>query len=290
MRENMTEELRERIAEAQMVLVGIGKEMEESFSGLSDDPFYQKLMCQAEKAAQEEKEYLALQQYIKLHYLRHHADRSRLEAYKGLADLLKGKNYFVVSLCTDDLIFSAGLDEARIVTPCGGYRALQCMETDQTSQPLCQTDQESLVVQEEVWKQVMDELDRCDGELDRVDFPVCAECSHILAFNQIETPGYREEGYLLQWAKYKQWLQGTLNRELCVLELGAGMEYPMVIRFPFEKIVFFNRKAFLFRVHSRLYQMTEELKGRGVSIKSDPIHFFVGIRRGGKCSDNDYRL
>ncbi len=275
MGEKMTEELRERIDKAQMVLVGIGKEMEESFLGLSDDPFYQRLICQAERVAQDEKERLALQQYIKLHYLRHHADRNRLDAYKSLAELLKGKNYFVVSLCTDDLIFSSGLDESRIVAPCGGYRALQCMETDQQSQPLCRTDQESLVVQEEVWKQVMDDLDGCDGELDRVDFPVCAECSHILAFNQIETPGYREEGYLSQWAKYKQWLQGTLNRKLCVLELGVGMEYPMVIRFPFEKIVFFNQNAFLFRVHSRLYQMTEELKGRGASIKSDPVRFLV---------------
>lgn len=275
MRGRMTEELQERIAGAQMVLVGIGKEMEDPAAGLSEDPFYRKLMRRAEEEAEGENELLALQQYIRLHYLRRHADSDRRNAYQRLSGLLKDKNYFVVSLCTDDLIFSSGLEAGRIVTPCGGFRALQCMETDQESRPLCRTDQEPLVVCEEVWNQVMDDLDRCEGEIDKVDFPVCAECCHLLAFNQIETPGYREEGYLSQWSKYKQWLQGTLNRELCVLELGAGMEYPMVIRFPFEKIVFFNQKASFFRVHSRLYQMTEELKGRGISVKADPVRFLL---------------
>ena len=59
------------------------------------------------------------------------------------------------------------------------------------------------------------------------------------------------------------------------MELGAGMEYPSVIRFPFEKVVYFNRKAYLYRIHSRLYQLTEELKGRGTSVKEDPLTFHL---------------
>lgn len=92
-------------------------------------------------------------------------------------------------------------------------------------------------------------------------------------FNRIDTPGYKEEGYLPQWEKYTKWLQGTLNRKLCILELGAGMEYPTVIRFPFEKVAYFNQKARFYRVHSRLYQMTAELKEKGVSIQANPEEF-----------------
>ena len=51
------------------------------------------------------------------------------------------------------------------------------------------------------------------------------------------------------------------------------MEYPTVIRFPFEKVAYFNQKARFYRVHSRLYQMTAELKEKGVSIQANPEDF-----------------
>ena len=267
----MTEELLKQLSEAQMVLVGIGREMEAETDEMEKNPFYASLLHQAEASMPDARERLAVKQYLRLHYLRHHRDTARLNAYEQLAGMLAGKNYFLVSLCTDDLIFETDLNRDRIVTPCGGYRALQCMETDSEGNPLCVTDQEPLVTDERVWNQTLEEIDRCGGDLSRVDFPVCAECCHMLAFNQIGTPGYREEGYLPWWEKYMRWLQGTLNHRVCVLELGVGMEYPGVIRFPFEKVVFFNQKASFFRVHSRLWQMTEELKDRGISIKENPV-------------------
>ena len=76
-----------------------------------------------------------------------------------------------------------------------------------------------------------------------------------------------------QWDKYKKWLQGTVNRNVCILELGVGMKYPTVIRWPFEKITFFNNKAKLFRVHSRLYQITEEIKEKSYGLCQKPEDF-----------------
>ena len=45
-----------------------------------------------------------------------------LKAYGYLAGMLDGKNYFVVTLNTDDLIFDSGLHAKRIVAPCGSER------------------------------------------------------------------------------------------------------------------------------------------------------------------------
>ena len=42
-----------------------------------------------------------------------------MEAYRKLADLLKGKNYFLLTVNTDDLIFESAIDSERIVAPCG---------------------------------------------------------------------------------------------------------------------------------------------------------------------------
>ena len=62
-----------------------------------------------------------------------------------------------------------------------------------------------------------------------------------------------------------------MNHKLLVLELGVGMQFPSVIRWPFEKVVFFNQKAFLCRVNEKLYQLTEELAGKGCGISMNAI-------------------
>ena len=96
-----------------------------------------------------------------------------------------------------------------------------------------------------------------------------------LIFNNILSEGYVEEEYLEQWEKYMKWLQGTVNRKLCVLELGVGMLYPTVIRWPFEKVVYFNQKSNIFRIHSKLYQLTEEIKDRGYKNRKKPMDFLI---------------
>ena len=100
-------------------------------------------------------------------------------------------------------------------------------------------------------------------------------CGQKLRFNQLGVSKYAEEGYLKQWDVYTKWLQGTVNKKLCVLELGAGLEYPKIIRFPFEKIVFYNQKAFMYRIHPLIYQLGEEIGNRGIGIKEDPIDFLI---------------
>lgn len=76
-----------------------------------------------------------------------------------------------------------------------------------------------------------------------------------------------------KWNKYNKWITLTLNHSLCVLELGVGLKYPTVVRFPFEKIVFVNNKAVMIRVNRKLYQSTEELKDKCIGIKADPIDY-----------------
>ncbi len=315
----MYTEFLDKLDEAQMVLAGIGKEMEEDFSGMEKDSFYQAAI---KEAGDEELD--ALLPYLRLHYIKRHGNPRLQEAYGRLAELLAGKNYFVVTLCTDDYIYGAGLDEGRIVAPCGGYRAMQCSRVDETGEPSCQAASGPLATDPCLWESVLEELDRAyaewkdgihgdsphlreaseqltgdtfhgnpfpgkkfpgnsfPGGLSGLKYPVCGECGKPLSFNQMGVPGYREEGYLPQWERYTKWLQGTLNRKLCLLELGAGMEYPSVIRFPFEKVAFFNQKAHLFRVHSRLYQLTEELKGKGTAVKEDPVSFLEKCGRDGQ--------
>lgn len=199
----MLEQIRQSIEQAQMVLVGIGTEFAVKEEA-QEDPFFTELS----KTAQTDPAAAALLAFHKSQKKVGGCEKEQVQkAYEVLADLLKDKNYFVISLCEDGLLEQAGLKENRILTPAKEGEE----ETDSGVYP---TD---------------------------------------------------------SWETYTKWLQGTLNRNLVILELGVGMELPQLIRFPFEKVAYFNQKSCLYRVHSHLYQMTEEIKERGYSVPMHPV-------------------
>ncbi len=81
-----------------------------------------------------------------------------------------------------------------------------------------------------------------------------------------------------RWEHYTKWLQGTLNRQLVLLELGVGFKTPTVIRWPFEKITYFNLKAKLVRVHQTLFQLPKEVQERGQSVQMNAVDFLVELQ------------
>jgi len=100
----------------------------------------------------------------------------------------------------------------------------------------------------------------------------CPKCNEIMHPNVVTDEYYDEKGYLEKWGRYTKWLQGTVNRKLCILELGVGLSYPTVIRWPNEKIVTYNNKAYMFRIHDKLYQLSEGIGERAKSIAKNPMN------------------
>ncbi len=86
----------------------------------------------------------------------------------------------------------------------------------------------------------------------------------------VEEPDNQES-----WDKYLHWLSFTLNQKLCVLELGVGFAHPNLIRFPFEKTVYFNQKARYIRVSEKFPQLSAEIAERGEAVKEDPVTLCV---------------
>lgn len=254
-------DLREKLNQCDMVLVGLGEEFDDR-ERLGQDPQYAGI-CHRLK---EEGVPWLIPAWNEL--CSHRLGEEPLnQALERLAGLLEGRNYFVVSVSTNSRIAGSPWREARLVMPCGTALKKQCSggcrevlrqvtEADRTRL------QEALREAERgssLWR---------EGE---ALLGVCPECGAPLVLNNIYAENYNEGGYLEQWQKYMKWLQGTPNRRLLVLELGVGMDFPTVIRWPFEKAVFFNQKAFLYRVNRRLYQLTEELAGKGCGISQNAI-------------------
>lgn len=255
------QELRERVCDAERVLVGLGEAFQYDWSALLQDDRFQEI----EQEIGEDERYIWVVPFLQMMALRREREERWDRAYRVLGELLEGTNFFVVSLCMDDYVYGAGLDEDRIVTPCGGFRKMQC--DNNCVGELSEIVEESY---EAVWRYYKKEI-----PLAALEEPICKKCGAKLRFNQLGVTRYAEEGYLKQWETYTKWLQGTVNKKICMLELGVGMAYPGIIRFPFEKMVYYNQKAFLYRVHPQLSQMGAEIGSRGRGIAEDPVDFLV---------------
>ncbi len=258
---NIKDILLHKIEDADMVLVGIGEEFNENTMLLENSREYQTFM----QKTKGDSRFQQMLPFLEEIYKKETKSPRIASAYNVLEKLLLNKNYFIISTCMDDFIYDTNLKKEKIVTPCGGYRFLQCEKG--CGQKLYEKNTEML-------ENIMDCLEG-DGGLEEIEIPSCPECGSQLVHNNIKAQHYVEEGYLEAWNMYRKWLQGTINHKLCVIELGVGMKYPGIIRWPFEKMVFLNQKSCMFRIHSKLYQLTEEVKERGHKIKEKPIDFLL---------------
>ena len=197
---------------------------------------------------------------------------SRVKADTGavlekFADILADKNYFIVSVAMNRSIANAPWKAGRLVMPCGTALKLQCAQKcSREPVPLSELDKCLL-------EEIMENLYEGRFRPEKAEgLGICEDCRSPMVLNNVWTgKNYNEKGYLEQWNQYTKWLQGTLNRRVLILELGVGMRFPTVIRFPFEKAAFFNQKAEFCRINEKLYHLTEELKGKGQGISQNAI-------------------
>ncbi len=272
---DILETIREKISEADMVLLGIGEEFQINKEEiLKRSSVYQAFAEEMETFEEEERNFFKNSLYV------FEAEKGsqgpfmeKLEMYNRLHRLIEDKNYFAVTVCKDDAIYFSNFDSRRIVSPCGTGRQMKCkngcqkevFETAKIFQKLnCRL------------LQIYENGGTC-SEI-RQEVPRCRECGAYMEMNFAGTTGYSEKGYEKDWKRYMLWLQGTLNKKICILELGVGFSYPTVIRWPFEKVAVLNEKACFVRVNKKLPQIAKEIKEKSFSVKMDSNDFITELQ------------
>lgn len=226
----IVQKIRESIKQADKVLVGIGNEFDVKWPEEDMNPgqYLGGVKCH---------NYITDNQTLLEHD----------KAYKNIKELLKDKDYAIISLTMDDAIYRVFDREDKLVCPCGGVSFLQCEKGCQKEVVPYQKEKEKLNIK-------------------NIQQPICPHCQAPMVFNNIAAETYVEEGYLPKFEEYKKWLQTTINRKLCILEFGVGLKHPGVIRFAFDKLAYYNMKSEFYRIHESLYQHTAENSDRGISV------------------------
>lgn len=171
-----------------------------------------------------------------------------LDFYNRLSHIIEGKNYFVITTNVDGIINRSKLNPIRVVAPCGSIDRLQCK---------C-LDEEGI-------------SDVPANYYENSTAGICEVCNSMCTPNIFNREYYNESAYIKQWNLYNKWLQGTLNKNLLVIEFGCDFSMASIIRLPFEKIVMINEKSSYYRINNTFPQITAELKDRMTSISRSPF-------------------
>jgi len=184
--------------------------------------------------------------------------------YKKIYDIVKNKNYFVITTNVDDQFYKAGFDNHRIFRVQGSYRFIQCSKA-------CHN---KLYDDKEMVDQMLMEIDeklKVPHEL----VPFCPVCGEKME------PNLRKDNFFVEdeiWFQqndmYQKFIEENKNNKVLLLEFGVGFNTPGIIRFPFEQLILKNKKWTLMRFNKDC-QCFYDIEERMIKVKEDINKVFI---------------
>ena len=152
--------------------------------------------------------------------------------YADLYDLVKDKNYFVITTNVDHCFQKAGFDKARLFYTQGDYGLFQCSEP-------CR--QETFDNEDTIRQMAARQKDmRVPTKL----LPVCPHCGKPLTMNLRADDRFVEDaGWHAAAHRYGDFLRAYAMRRTLFLELGVGGNTPGIIKYPFWQMTAQNPAA-----------------------------------------------
>ena len=178
--------------------------------------------------------------------------------YQKLLEIVKDKDYFVVTTNVDHCFQKAGFDKKRLFYTQGDYGLFQC------SEPCCS---ETFGNESLIRKMAEQQNDmRIPTEL----LPVCPHCGKPLTMNlRADSRFVEDEGWHKAAERYELFLRRHNNMQVLFLELGVGYNTPGIIKYPFWQMTAENPKAVYACINYGEAYVPEEIAKRSICISAD---------------------
>ena len=216
--------------------------------------------------------------YWSKHALMNRFDPPALPLYTELYDIVKNKEYFVLTTNVDHQFYKAGFDGKRIFATQGDYGKIQC-------QKACHPKTYDA-------KDLFRKMDKArrDCLIPSELVPKCPVCGGNMAMNlRCDNYFVEDEAWHEVADRYAGFLEQNKDKKVVLLELGVGFNTPIIIRFPFEKMVRENSSYSLIRMNMDEAVVPESFGKRAIGIGGDMAKAITDIRGAGIMTQDERR-
>ena len=260
--------LKEALEEADVVLVGAGAGLSTSAGFVYDGERFQKYFGDfKEKYGFQdmysggfypydtlEEHWAYWSRYI---WINRYADAPK-PVYDELFELVKDKDYFVLTTNVDHCFQKAGFDKKRLFYTQGDYGLFQC------SEPCCQKTWDN---EDTVRQMVEQQKDmRIPSEL----VPHCPNCGKPMSMNlRADNTFVQDEGWYAASEQYSEFVRRHQGMKTLYLELGVGYNTPGIIKYPFWQAAYRNPEAIYACINYGDAAAPKEIAERSICIDGD---------------------
>ena len=178
--------------------------------------------------------------------------------YDMLLNLVKDKDYFVLTTNVDHCFQKSGFEKTKMFYTQGDYGLFQC------SLPCHQNTYDN----EEQIKQMYAKQSnmRIPTEL----IPTCPVCGREMSMNlRSDETFVEDEGWHAANKRYAEFVEKYKDKKLVLLELGVGGNTPVIIKYPFWRMTFNNKKATYICINCGEAMCPDQIKAQSVCIDAD---------------------
>lgn len=180
------------------------------------------------------------------------------DTYGALLNLVRDREYFVITTNVDHCFQKAGFDKKRLFYTQGDYGLFQC------SQPCRQETFDNEKAVREMLKEQKNM--KIPSEL----VPVCPHCGRRLVMNLRSDDKFAEdEGWHAAAERYSNFLRTRLNGRVLFLELGVGYNTPGIIKYPFWQMTYGHPQTVYACINAGQAVCPEEIKEQAVCLNAD---------------------
>ncbi len=178
--------------------------------------------------------------------------------YDTLLDLVRGKDYFVITTNVDHCFQKAGFDKKRLFYTQGDYGLWQC------SVPCHSKTYDNEIPVRKMIKQQRNM--RIPSDL----IPVCPVCGRPMTMNlRADDKFVEDDGWQAAAQRYEDFLRARKGQKILFLELGVGGNTPVIIKYPFWRMTAENKNAFYVCINFGEAVCPREISASSVCIDAD---------------------
>ena len=194
-------------------------------------------------------------------------DLPKSSVHENLLNLIRDKDYFVLTTNVDHLFQNNGFDKKRLFYMQGDYGLWQCKNPCHLK-----TYDNEISVRRMIAEQK-------DMKIPSGLIPKCPVCGGKMEMNlRIDDTFVEDEGWHEAASRYEKFLENHKTDNILYLELGVGLNTPGIIKIPFWRMTAQNPNAIFATINKDEVYIIEEIERQSIGIKGDIREILIDLK------------